>query len=282
LNRIGPHAAAPVAVTFAAAAMLLAGCREPAPAAHELTIVANEYGFQMPDSVPAGLVHITLHNAGHDIHEAVLAHFFDTSYTAAKYADSIHAGVDFPSNAEEVGGAALTLPGDSSGVWLRLAPGRYAVLCWKGDHLSRGMMHDLRVVASKGPAAEAPKATRELALVDFAYQLDTPFTAGRHILHVRNAGTEDHEADIVKASATAGVREYIAWMDAHSPGLPPVAPVAAFGDIYPGREAWIELHLTPGRYFIVCQVPAKSDGRPHYKHGMISEFTVPEPPPVSP
>ena len=86
-------------------------------------------------------------------------------------------GPDFPSNAENVGGAALTLPHDSSGVWLRLVPGHYAVRCWKGDHLSRGM-------------------------------------------------------------------------------------------------AWIELHLTPGRYFMVCQVPAKADGRPHYKIGMVHEFSI--------
>jgi uncharacterized cupredoxin-like copper-binding protein len=252
----------------------LAGCRRPAPAATELSIVANEYGFQMPDSVPAGLVHITLHNAGHDIHEAVLIHFLDTSYTAAAYADSVRANVDFPSNAEDIGGAALTLPGDSSGVWLRLAPGRYAVTCWKEDHLSRGMVHDLRVVASNRPSADPPKPGRELALVDFGYKLDTPFTAGHYVLHVRNAGTEDHEGDMVKASATAGLREYLAWMKSGSHGLPPVAPVAAFGDMYPGKEAWIELHLTPGRYFMLCQVPARADGRPHYEHGMIYEFTV--------
>ena len=256
------------------AATCLSGCREPAIAIPELAITSHEYGFHMPDSVPAGLVHITLHNAGQDIHEAMLVHFTDTIGTAAAYADSARAHVDFPSNAEDVGGAALTLPGDSSGVWLRLAPGHYAVVCFKGDHLERGMVHDLRVVASNGASGTPPKATRQLTLVDFAFRLDTPFTAGRHVLHVRNAGTEAHEADIIKATPTAGLREYLAWLDSGEQGLPPVAPVAAFGDIYPGKEAWIELHLTPGRYFIVCQVPAKADGRPHFKHGMFTEFSV--------
>ena len=59
-----------------------------------------------------------------------------------------------------------------------------------------------------------------------------------------------------------------------SHGLPPVAPVSGFGDFYPGKEAWVELHLTPGKYFIICGVEAKADGRPHYKHGMVSEFTI--------
>ena len=39
-------------------------CTQPAHTAPELAIVASEYGFHMPDSIPAGLVHITLRNAG--------------------------------------------------------------------------------------------------------------------------------------------------------------------------------------------------------------------------
>ena len=54
-----------------------------------------------------------------------------------------------------------------------------------------------------------------------------------------------------------------------------MAPVAGFGDLHPGEEAWVELTLAPGRYFIVCQVQAAADDRPHYKHGMFTEFQVP-------
>jgi len=77
-----------------------------------------------------------------------------------------------------------------------------------------------------------------------------------------------------KATPTIGLREYLAWLDSGERGLPPIAPVAAFGAIYPGKEAWIELRLTPGKYFIVCQVPAIADRRPHSQHGMVNEFTV--------
>jgi len=259
-------------VALLIAAALLPGCREPAE--QELAITSSEYGFQMLDSVPAGLVHITLHNVGGDIHEAALVHFTDTIGTAAAYADSVRAHVEFPSNAEDVGGAALTMPGNSNGVWVRLTPGRYAVVCWKGDHLSRGMVHDLKVVAANGASRNPPRASRELTLVDFAFTFDKPLTAGRHILHVRNAGKEDHEGDMFKATPTIGLREYLAWLDSGERGLPPIAPVAAFGAIYPGKEAWIELRLTPGKYFIVCQVPAKADRRPHSQHGMVNEFTV--------
>ncbi len=253
-------------------------CGSPAKGTAELRITADEYGYHMPDSVPAGLVHITLRNVGRDIHEALLVRFTDTIGTAAAYADSVRAHVDFPSNAEDVGGAGLTLPGDSSGVWIQLAAGRYAVVCWKGDHLVRGMAHDLRVVVSDEGRRDPPRATRQLTLMDFAFALDTPFTAGRHVLHVRNIGSEVHEGDIFKATPTAGLREYLAWIDAGDPGLPPVTPVGGFGDLHPGKEAWVDLDLKPGRYFIVCQVPAKADKRPHYQHGMVTEFSIDAPP----
>jgi uncharacterized cupredoxin-like copper-binding protein len=240
----------------------------------ELRITAQEYGFRMPDSVPAGLVRITLHNAGAAIHEAVLARFTDTIGTAAEYVDSVRAKVNFPSNAEDVGGAALTMPGDSSSVWLNLVPGHYVVVCWADDHLSRGMAHDLWVVPSKDAPLLPPKATRQLTLLDFAFKFDAPLTAGTYVLHVRNDGAEAHEGDIIKETPTAGLQEYMAWLESGSHGLPPVAPISGFGDFYPGKEAWVELHLTPGKYFIICGVQAKSDRRPHYKHGMVSEFTI--------
>ena len=261
-------------IGLAVLAACLSACHEPARTAPELRITAEEYGFRMPDSVPAGLVHITLRNAGADIHEAMLARFTDTIGTAAKYVDSVRAKVDFPSDAEDIGGAALTMPGDSSSVWLNLAPGHYVVVCWAGDHLSHGMAHDLWVVPSKDAPVAPPKATRQLTLLDFAFKFDAPLTAGTYVLHVRNEGTEAHEGDMFKETPKAGLREYMAWLEAGEHGLPPVAPVSGFGDFYPGKEVWVELHLTPGRYFIICGVQAKADKRPHYKHGMFTEFTI--------
>lgn len=259
------------------AAVALHGCRPPAPAAFELRITASEYAFQMPDTIPAGLVHITVRNSGRDIHEAALERFTDTLGTAAAFVDSIRAHVDFPANVEDVGGAALTLPGDSNGVWLVLPAGRYAVACWKGDHLTRGMAHDLVVVPSRDPPAPPPRATRELTLVDYAYFFDSALVAGRTILHVHNAGREAHEGDLFRATPTTGLREYMAWLDGDQTGLPPVAPVAAFGDLFPGKEAWIAIDLPPGRYFMLCGVPGREDGHPHYKRGMFTEFTIQPP-----
>jgi hypothetical protein len=82
------------------ALVCLPGCRQPAMAVPDLRITSDEYGYHMPDSVPAGLVHITLRNAGRDIHEALLVQFTDTIGTAAAYADSVRAHVDFRATPE--------------------------------------------------------------------------------------------------------------------------------------------------------------------------------------
>ena len=56
-------------------------------------------------------------------------------------------------------------------------------------------------------------------------------------------------------------------------GVPPhVGGTAQQTVMYPGKEAWFDVDVTPGRYFIICRVNAKADGKPHSSHGMFSEF----------
>lgn len=255
-------------------AVALAACRAtPAPPT-VVTLVAHEYGYEMPVSVPAGLVQFTLRNEGRDVHEGLIVHFTDPGGSAAAYVDSVRADVDFPAFATDIGGAGLTLSGDSTTVWIELTPGRYRVVCWKGDHLRRGMAHDLVVTAATGAASKPPPASAEISLRDFTFLPSTALRPGRQVLHVRNDGNEPHEADIFRLSDSTSVGHYLAWLKGGEVGLPPVDPVGGLGDLAPGRELWLLIDLPPGRYFLLCQVPASGDGHPHYEHGMVLEFTV--------
>jgi uncharacterized cupredoxin-like copper-binding protein len=183
--------------------------------------------------------------------------------------------VDFPSFAEDAGGARLTMPGDTGGVWLRLRPGHYIVACWKGDHLTRGMVHDLFVDPPDAPRVNPPAASGEIVLTDFAYTISDTLRAGEQVIHVTNRGQEEHEADIVRVSSPEALAGYIAWMDNHQVGLPPAIPVGGVGDLLPGAEAWMRVRLEPGRYALVCQVPSTSHGgKAHYQLGMVHEFVV--------
>ncbi len=252
----------------------LMACRATSAPPPALTLVSHEYGYEMPASVPAGLVRITLRNDGRDVHEGLIVSFTDPRGSAAAYVDSVRADVDFPAFATDIGGPGLTLSGDSTTVWIELSPGRYGVVCWKGDHLRRGMAHDLEVTAATGAASEPPVASAEIVLRDFTFLPSTALRPGRQVLHVRNEGNEPHEADIFRLSDSTSVGDYLAWLKGGEAGPPPVDPVGGLGDLAPGRELWLSIDLPPGRYFLLCQVPASDDGRPHYEHGMVLEFTV--------
>ena len=255
--------------------LLSAGCQPRRSGVSELRIVAYDYGYEMPSHVRAGLVRITLDNIGHDLHEATIARFTNDQGTAVLYRDSIRAGVDFPAFSEDVGGARLTMPGDSGVVWLRLRPGHYVVTCWKGDHLSRGMVHDLFVDPPDPSRPVPPAASRQIVLTDYAYTISDTLRAGDQVIQVTNRGREEHEADIVGLSTPAALTGYIAWMDSAQVGLPPAVPVGGVGALLPGAEAWMRVRLEPGRYALLCQVPSTSPGgRPHYKLGMVREFVV--------
>jgi len=252
--------------------LFLAACH-PAPEPPTLVLTARDFAYHMPDQVPAGLVHLRLVNQGADLHEAVLVRLTGTQASAGAYVDSVRANVEFPSFGTDVGGPGLTLPGATADVWVTLAPGRYAVVCWKGDHLRRGMAHDLTVIPSSRPAVSPPSAQATMRLLNYAFQVTGDFQVGPQVIHIQNAGTEYHEADLFRLPEGKTPEDYLHWLEQGEGGLPPVEPVAGLGDLAPGGEIWVQATLRPGRYFWICRISAP-DGHPHSELGMIREFTV--------
>jgi hypothetical protein len=185
----------------------------------------------------------------------------------------VRAKVNFPAFAVDVGGPGLTMPDRSSAIWLDLAPGRYAVVCWNGNHLSLGMAHDFTVTERTSEPREPPVATAEITLTDYGFGLSHPLAAGHQIIHLKNVGRELHEADLFRLDGHT-IEDYTRWLDHGEVGLPPVEAVGGIGDIMPGHEIWLEAKLRPGRCFFLCTIKAAGDSLPHYRHGMVFEFTV--------
>ncbi|MEP7325141.1 MAG: hypothetical protein ABI836_04260 [Gemmatimonadota bacterium] len=157
---------------------------------------------------------------------------------------------------------------------MRLAPGHYAIVCWKGDHLSRGMARDFVVEADSTGSEALPRADLTILMTEYGYQFSGPVSAGRYLIAVENHGAQPHEADIVRLGPGKTARDYIAWLDAGEPGLPPAEVAGGAGDFIAGRTVWMSVTLVPGHYLIICQVPDAADGRPHYQRGMVREFEV--------
>ena len=243
-----------------------------------MRLVAHDFTFDVPASLPAGVMHLRLVNEGFDIHEALLTRMTSDAGTAERYIEQWRAGNSWPDFAADVGGTALTMPGDSSDAWVRLLPGRYVVICTKGDHLRRGMAADLVVRAQPAATADTtpPAADLELGLLDYAFTFPDSVSAGAHRIHVANRGTEPHEMDVLRIPPGKEVADWIAWSRGNEVGAPPLTPVGGGGDILPGGEVWISVNLTPGRYVIICGISQgkRKGGTPHHALGMLHSFVV--------
>ena len=230
----------------------------------------------MPQKTNSGMTRVLLVNQGQDVHEAVLVRVVAPGGTARDYVDQWKKGISWPAFGSDVGGVALTAPGDSNEVWLKLEPGRYLVICTKGDHLDRGMAGEFEVEATNEPMAAPPVADLRLELFDYAFRFPKQVPAGRRTIHVVNRGTEPHEMDIYRIPEGRSIEDWIAWSRKGEPGEPPLELAGGGGDFFPGREEWFPVNLTPGRYLILCSVTKgmQPGGAPHYALGMLWYFQV--------
>lgn len=75
-------------------------------------------------------------------------------------------------------------------------------------------------------------------------------------------------------AAGKGAKEFLAW--AHDPKGRPAPGEAAGGvtKMPPGAAVVQHEDLTPGTYELLCFVPADTDGKPHFMHGMQKEIIV--------
>lgn len=101
----------------------------------------------------------------------------------------------------------------------------------------------------------------------FVHVPDVP--AGRVVVRVTNAGTEDHDIAIARLPDDLDGK-----IGSGGSGAPIVGQtVRLIPPMAPGRHARFAVDLTPGRYGFACAVPA-ADGDTHAAKGMVSELRV--------
>jgi uncharacterized cupredoxin-like copper-binding protein len=111
-----------------------------------------------------------------------------------------------------------------------------------------------------------------LVLTDHHFRLSAPIEAGRLTWHVKNEGTEPHQALVVRLPD--GISEYgeRAWFDHGGQGPEPGERAGGIERIAPGAAATFDTTLKPGKYLLLCTM-AEDEGR-HYELGMIYRFTI--------
>lgn len=263
-----------------AAVVTIAACaREAAPPSpNVVTIVATDFAFGMPDTLPPGLTTFRLANAGAEPHHAVLFKLAEGKTLA-----DFQAAAESPKMPEWLtmpGSPGAIMPNDTSNATTTLEPGQYVLVCYVPSpdgtaHIAKGMIKPFVVAgAAAAVAAAEPQADIVVTLSDYAFAFSTPLTAGPHTIRVENAGPQVHEITFERLDDGKSIQDYMAWGQAGMKGPPPSHPVGGLIGPTKGQHAWFTITLTPGKYLLVCYVPDENDQKPHVEHGMIQEVTI--------
>jgi hypothetical protein len=65
-----------------------------------------------------------------------------------------------------------------------------------------------------------------------------------------------------------------AWVDSDMVGPPPGLPLGGMGPLAKGGTGTFDVRLTPGIYGMICFMPDMTDGKPHFRHGMVKQFDI--------
>lgn len=250
--------------------------------ANVVTVVAREYAFSLPDSIPAGLTTFVLRDEGHEQHHVFLVAVPDGK-TPADLVAAIKAGGPPPAWGRApwmrmIGGPNSPTPGGESNATLTLAPGRYMLFCVipapdGAPHVTKGMLHMLTVTRHTGPRAPPPRYDVAVTLTDYAFRFSRPISAGTHTLRITNGASQPHEMFMMRLPPGKTVADMVAWV-ANPAGPPPIVPAGGITDIPPGGVAYVRGTFGAGEYALICFSPDEKDGRPHFAHGMTKQFTV--------
>ena len=244
-----------------------------------MTVTATDYAFAAPDTVPAGLTEIRLENRGTEMHHAMLIRL-DAGKTMSDLFASMKGEGPLPSWAREVGGPNTPGPGGESTAILRLVAGRYAMVCVIPSpdgkpHVMKGMAKEVVVTPATSNTVNANvRVSSTMTLLDYAFQLSQPLTAGRRTIRVKNGAAQPHEVVFMRLQPGKKPADVLAWMQKME-GPPPGAPIGGTTPMARGEENLITLDLAAGEYALICFAPDAKDGKPHFLHGMVTQFTVP-------
>ncbi|MGE0441505.1 MAG: hypothetical protein AB7L66_20295 [Gemmatimonadales bacterium] len=277
MNRMPPKRP----LVFAAALVCAGACAkeaDPAPAAATtpvVDVVATEFSFASPDTLPAGWVTIRIRDDGQQLHHASLARLDD----GKTIADLAKLGPTDPLPAWFVpfGGPQTPVPGGGvTEATVHLDAGSYVLFCVIPGpdgvpHLMKGMAKPF--VVAGPPGGSEPVADVTLTLTDYAFGLSAPLTAGHHVIKIEVGAGQAHEVLLVRMNPGKRAADLAAWVEKMD-GPPPAVPVGGIGPLVPGGTNYVPVDLTPGDYAFLCFLPDAKDGVPHVGHGMMSDFTV--------
>ena len=228
-------------------------------------LVAGDFYFRSPDTIPAGLTTFRLRSVqgGHAAWILRIPPGRDLRDVVAP----AHAGKP-PAWARNLGGPGFPPEGGTANATMVLEPGEYVVLCYVAGRSSKGKPHHQlgmyrRLVVAPAPRTPGalPKADVVVTMVDHAYRVSAPIRPGRRVLRVVNAGTALHEFKLLRVKPGHTAQESFTWKP-ESGTPPPDEEVTTIATLSPGGEATTTVDFTAGEYTIFC-VPQEKHAMRH-------------------
>jgi hypothetical protein len=296
-----PTRDAPVAATEAAgdpSAGTAAGA--PAPTAHVVEVIAEDYAFEAPDEILSGWTTFRLDNQGEETHFLYLTRLPD-GHTYDDYVGEVQAPLNemwyelrsgaigkaemferlgpiipgwFWTGAVPVGGPGLIEPGGVSQATVWLEPGNYVLECFmktpEGEfHWAEGMVRPIRVLAEASDAPE-PTADIELTLTLDGIEGAGTLTPGTHTVALRFAEQPEvgfgNDVHLARLEPGVSPGDLVPWMDSFNvQGLQNPAPVTFHGGSHErpaGELIYFTVELEPGSWAWISESP---DAAPLYR-----------------
>jgi hypothetical protein len=272
--------------TLVLLALLVGACRpatisEAAPAVRipEITIKATEYAFEAPDRLEAGLISISLENAGQEAHEAQFVRLND-GVTLEQFKAALENGVEATLPLITLAGGVTTTPaGQQAQVVLSLTEGRYVLASFVSaddevPNAAKGMLKAITVVApSHQMVAPEPRFDVSVGMQDFVFEMPVELKAGPQRWKITNHGQQPHEFSIGKLAPGKTIEDVLAWGETFE-GEPPGEEIASISVMAPGQSLWTDFDLAAGDYILICFFPDPASEMPHAMMGMIHSFQV--------
>lgn len=251
-----------------------------AAAPPEVVVEAADFSYAAPDEVPAGMTQFTVKNVGKELHQAALYQLTGgkafEDFAAATAGDE---EAPLPDWVVPAGGPNAAIPGASTSSFVDLQTGYYVMLCGIPNaegvpHFKLGQIRPLRVGEAAAVVAEAPVADATITGTDFAFAVESPMTAGDHVISFANAGAQGHEATLFKLNEGATAAEIAAAFAPGGSGQPPALPIGGVVTVAPQDAQSFPVTLDAGRYALICFLPDPATGKAHAELGMMAEFDV--------
>jgi hypothetical protein len=250
----------------------------PAPRSPHVTVVATDYAFSLPDTLPPGPVTFRLVNRGRELHHLYLVQLAE-GRSAADFVAAMKAGGPPPAWSTDLGGPNGADPGTTSlATTVTLAPGHYAAVCVIPGadgvpHLMKGMYRNIVVGGPMRSSTRVAAARDTIALVDYGFDTHARFERGVRRVLVRNLSKQSHELELARLLPGKTPADLGAWAQKMA-GPPPAHFLGGVSPLAPGQSNELRLDLTPGHYVMLCFVPDAGDGKPHVAHGMVHDFVI--------